>query len=63
MSNAVIRTALKENAVYQWMVAEELKIQESAFSRKLRHELPDAERERVLEAIARIVARREEENN
>lgn len=60
MSNVVIRTALKENAVCQWMVAEELKIQESAFSRKLRHELPDDERERVLEAIARIVARREE---
>lgn len=59
MSNSVIRTALKEAAVYQWMVAEELKIQESAFSRKLRHELPDDEREKVLEAIARIVARRE----
>lgn len=54
MRNADIKAALRNAAVYQWQVAEELGIPETTFSRKLRHELPDSEKTRILEAIERI---------
>lgn len=58
MRNEAIKAALKQNAVYQWEVAELLGIPESTFSRKLRHELPEADRDNVLKAIEKIAAER-----
>lgn len=58
MCNQTIRDSLKNNAVYQWQVAERLGIPESSFSRRMRHELEDAEREAVLATIAAIAAER-----
>lgn len=58
MRNEAIKTALKQNAVYQWEVAELLGIPETTFSRKLRHELPEADRDSVLKAIEKIAAER-----
>ena len=58
MRNEAIKAARKQNAVYQWEVAELLGIPESTFSRKLRHELPEADRDSVLKAIEKIAAER-----
>ena len=60
MINKEIRIAAKQNKVRMWEVAEALGIQDSAFSRKLRHELPDAERERVLEIISSLSVKKRE---
>ncbi|MDY5350092.1 MAG: hypothetical protein SPG80_11195 [Candidatus Ventricola sp.] len=58
MRNEAIKAALKQNAVYQWEVAELLGIPETAFSRKLRHELPEADKASILKAIEKITAER-----
>lgn len=49
--NAEIRETAKRSGIKLWQVAEEIGMSDAAFSRKLRHELPDTERERVLNAI------------
>lgn len=54
MNNVEIRTEAKRRGVKMWMIAEELSIQDSALSRKLRHELPNAEKENNLEIINRL---------
>lgn len=59
MNNKEIRAAVKQHKVKMWEIAEVLGIQDSAFSRKLRHELPDAEKERILSIISQLVQRRE----
>lgn len=58
MRNEAIKAALKQNAVYQWEVAELLGIPETTFSRKLRHELPEADKVLILEAVEKIAAER-----
>lgn len=42
--NADIREAAQNNAVMLWEIADKLGITDSHFSRKLRHELPQAEK-------------------
>lgn len=59
MRNEAIKASMKQNAVFQWQVAERLGMSEFTFSRKLRHELAGEEREKVLAAIDQIVAERE----
>ena len=59
MFNKEIRNKAKENGVKLWEVAEALKIQESAFSKKLRHELPEEEKSKILALIDEIAKRRE----
>lgn len=61
MRNEAIKASMKQNAVFQWQVAERLGMSEFTFSRKLRHELAGEEREKVLAAIDQIVAEREKE--
>lgn len=55
IANNGIREAAKRNGVCLWQVAEAIGISDAAFSRKLRRELPDNERERVLNAIDKLV--------
>lgn len=55
MLNADIRKTAQESGVRLWEVAERLGIADSTFSRKLRHELPDAEKQRIFAIIDDIV--------
>lgn len=52
--NTKVREAAKAAGVCLWRVAEVLGMQESAFSRKLRHELPAQEVEQILGVIAQL---------
>ena len=56
MLNADIRKTAQESGVRLWEVAERLGIADSTFSRKLRHELPDAEKQRIFAIIDDIVS-------
>ena len=55
-ANIEIRETAKKNGVRLWQVAEAIGMTDAAFSRKLRHELPDDDRTRVLNAITRLAA-------
>lgn len=54
MANQDVRVAAKAAGVKLWQIAEELGIADSAFSRKLRHELPEETRRQVLAIIERL---------
>ncbi len=54
MANEAIRLAAKDAGVYLWEIADRLKMTDSNFSRKLRRELSDDERENVLAVIENI---------
>lgn len=58
MANEVLKTTAKESGVFLWEIAERLNISDSHFSRKLRRELSDPEREAVLAAIEQIKSNR-----
>ena len=49
--NKIIRNELKKAKMKQWQLADLLEISESALVRKLRYELSDEERERILAII------------
>ena len=57
-SNIEIREKAKQNNVKLWEVAEKLNINDGNFSRKLRKELPTAEKERILSIIEDIASDR-----
>lgn len=59
MRNETVRTAAKNAGVHLWEVAEEIGMCPETFSRKLRHELSEAEREMVLSVIRKISEGRE----
>lgn len=56
--NKDIKIAAKSAGVYHWEIADKLGIQDSAFSRKLRRELPAQERNKILEIISELAAER-----
>ena len=51
MHNTTIRDAIKNSGVRYWQVAERYGCSDGSFSRKLRRELPESEKQRVLAAI------------
>ena len=55
MLNADIRKTAQESGVRLWEVAERLGIADSTFSRKLRRELPETEKQRIFAIIDDIV--------
>lgn len=59
--NLEIREACKNSGVFHWQVAERLGIAEGVFSKSLRRELPQKQKQRVLEAIKAIAEERERE--
>lgn len=59
MNNQEIRKTAKEKNVSLWEIADELKISEPTMTRKLRHELPEAEKTKILALIDKIAERRE----
>lgn len=54
MNNTEIRTFAKASRVRLWQIAEALGMQDSAFSRKLRKELPGEEKEQILCIIKKL---------
>lgn len=54
MKNIDIKNQLKKTGVRQWMVAEFLNYDESVFSRKMRKELSENEKQQILEAIEKL---------
>ena len=59
-ANKEIKDEAKKNGIYLWRIAEALDMHDSAFSRKLRRELPPEEKERILTIIARMVMEKQE---
>jgi hypothetical protein len=59
MENMVIREAAKAAGVHLWEIAERYGVNDGNFSRKLRRELPDNERDRVLAIIDSIAKERQ----
>lgn len=54
MYNKEIKEKAKKCGVRLWKIADELGLQDCAFSRKLRKELPLEEKQRILEVIDRL---------
>ena len=48
MKNVEVRAIAAQSGVRHWEIAEKLGISESNFCRKLRRELPDQDKERIL---------------
>lgn len=59
-TNKEIKEAARKAGVYHYEIAERLDIQDSAFSRKLRRELPDQEKKEILEIIKTLAAEKAE---
>lgn len=59
LANTDIRTTAKEKKVRFWEVAEYLKISEPTMTRKLRRELPEAEKQEIFKIIDDIAAEKE----
>ena len=53
-ANLDIRAKAKGAGVKLWEIADKLGITDSHFSRKLRHELPQAEKDRIFSVIEEI---------
>ena len=56
LANKDIRMSIEENKLRYWMVAAELNITDGNFSRKLRTELSEEEKEKVFHAIDKLVS-------
>ena len=54
MANMKIKQEAMRKGVRAWQIADALSISESTYMRKLRHELPAAEKNRILEIIKTI---------
>ena len=61
MKNLDIRRKLKEVKVLQWQVADKLGVSEMTLVRKLRYELPEAEKQKIFQIIEELAT--ENSNN
>ena len=55
MKNQDIRVFAKENGVYFWQIADVMGVSEPTMTRKLRHEMPDQDKQtmkRIIETLA-----------
>ncbi len=57
--NSLIKNYAKISGVKLWQVAEALGLQDSNFSKKLRHALTPTEEQRICEIIDKIAAKQE----
>ena len=62
LANTDIRTTAKEKKVRFWEVAEYLKISEPTMTRKLRKELPEAEKQEIFKIIDELAAEKQASN-
>lgn len=60
MQNMEIRSAAKDAGLHLWEVAAAYGINDGNFSRKLRHELPQEEKEKILAIIDRVAQEKKE---
>lgn len=60
MENTEIRNRAKDTGVKLWEIADRYGLNDGNFSRKLRRELPEEERDRILAIIDQIAAERKE---
>ncbi len=60
MHNKEIREAAKSSGVFLWQVAAACGINDGNFSRKLRQELPNEEKEKILAIIERLAQEKQE---
>ena len=60
MCNKEIREAAKKAGVHLWQVADACGVNDGNFSRKLRRELSQEEKQRILEAIDRLAHKKQE---
>lgn len=58
MFNKEVRTYAKEKGVYLWEIAEELHINDGNFSRKLRKELSEAQKQEIIQIIDGLAEKR-----
>lgn len=58
MFNKEVRTYAKEKGVYLWEIAEVLHINDGNFSRKLRKELPEAQKQEIIQIIDELAEKR-----
>ena len=56
--NERVREMARRHGVKLWLIAEAAGLSDSAFSRKLRHELPESEQRELITIIERIAAER-----
>lgn len=54
MTNIDIRSAASSSGVKLWQIADALHLADSSLSRKLRHELPDEEKQKILAIIDQL---------
>ncbi len=62
-ANVEFRAVAKKAGVRLWEVAEAIGITDGMLSRRLRRELPNVEREKLLLIVAEIAKRKEAEEN
>ena len=60
MCNKEIREAAKKAGIHLWQVAEACGVNDGNFSRKLRKELPQEEKQMILEIIDRLTEEKQE---
>lgn len=63
MENLEIRRKLKETKVMQWQVADKLGVSEMTLVRKLRYELPEAEKQKIFSVIEEIAVEKNNRDN
>ena len=63
VENLEIRRKLKETKVMQWQVADELGVSEMTLVRKLRYELPEAEKQKIFSVIDKIAVEKINKKN
>lgn len=63
MENLEIRSKLKEKNVFQWQVAKSMDISEMTLVRKLREELTEEEKQKILSVIDKIAVEKNNKNN
>lgn len=56
-ANVEIREAAKRSGVKLWQIAENIGLSDATFSRKLRRELSEDERDRVLSVITQLATK------
>lgn len=60
MENIMVRESAKKHGVRLWQVAEALGVSDFTLSRRLRHELPEAERAKLIAIVEQIADERKE---
>ena len=61
-ANKEIKARAKEKGIFLWEVADKIGMIDTSFSRKLRHELPDSEKQKIFKIIDELAAEKQANN-